>query len=243
MLDAALADTNAYCGALPFPVDHPLAKLGVQVKNGLTCHSLMEENYYSKRLPAAARSWPELCVHCGSDDSVEQDAELSALHMVVRPQCAECRAKRVKPITGGKSKQCVAAPDARKRALAAAAAESEQRREQRLPAPARTKSYLVAKIVGKAKRGKVKKVYWKDEDTGAFCGKDECTWNQPSAFVEGAGELKPEDLLGAPIRIEEQSTTFIADIDSEKVQPHSVLTVTASDNCCCRWTAPTIMIS
>lgn len=216
--ESAMAE-GAYCGSLPLPTDHPLVQeLGLQVKESLTCMDLMESAYYGTKIPTSAfpRPWPLRCFHCGSDDDVQVDSEKAAQHSSVRPQCAACRASKVKLITVGKSKQCVVAPDARRVAAENAATTDAARKKARQPAPPRKKSYEVAKVVGKAKQGKYKKVHWKDTDTGALCGVNQCTWTAPSDFDGDAGKLQADWLVGKTITLEDQGTIFAALVEKVK---------------------------
>ena len=79
-------------------------------------------------------------------------------------------------------------------------------------APPRKKSYIVHMIVGKQKQRHMKKVFWKDADTGALCPKDDCTWTEPKAFDGDAGRLQAEWLEGAKITLEEQGTIYTATV-------------------------------
>ena len=145
----------------------------------------------------------------------------------------------MKVVTAGKEKKNLLAPDTR-RVEAGAAAESlaQERAESRQPVPQRAKSYTVHRIVGKAKRGKKVKVFWKDTDTGELCAKDQCTWELPSAFDGDAGNVDAKQLAesGSTIRIQEQSSVYVATIEASS-NSDSIVTVTytaRADGATCR---------
>ena len=100
---------------------------------------------------------------------------------------------------------------------AAARLESE-RKKARLPVPARKAKYLVDKIVGKAKQGKARKVFWKEEDSGALCSTAACTWTPPTDFDGDSGKLIPKEILGKSITIEEQGVIYEATVAADKVR-------------------------
>ena len=211
---SAMAD-NAHCGVLPLPPSHKLTQeLGLQVKENITCNDLMERAYFG-RVPKSAfpQPWLLLCFHCSSSKDVKIDEQLAEKHTTVRPQCADCRNRKVPPITEGKTKKCSKAPDARLKAAADAEALAVTRKTARLPVPPRKKGYLVERVVGKAKQGKMRKVFWKEEDTGVLCGQDECTWQGPTTFVGGSGALVASEIVGKTLRIEEGGTVFEAKVE------------------------------
>ena len=173
MFESASEGINGYCSWLPLMADHPLIReVGLQAQTGLACgQNLMEVNYYG-RIPKSVSSvnWPLVCFHCSSDHGVQVDEELSTQHTTVRPQCHSCREKKIAVIHAGRTKQCKAAPDARRKA-----AKKQQRIEQvwkenKQPVPKPTAVYDVHQIVDKAKQGKLKKVAWKHRMTGELCG-------------------------------------------------------------------------
>jgi hypothetical protein len=180
---------NGYCGVLPLPSSNPLVtKLGLQVNTALKCAPIdtMEKNFYSPHVPRSAfpQPWPVLCFHCGGSNGVATDQELAKNHTIVYPQCVMCRNKKVKIQVGGKEKKNKNAPDIRRQM---AEMQSSQRKEARQPVPAREAQYAVQRIVGKAKLGRMTKVFWKNVDTGEPCSKNECTWECSGAFDGGSG--------------------------------------------------------
>ena len=146
------------------------------------------------------------------------DEALAAQHTIARPQCAACKESRVAPILEGKSKKCKNAPDARRKQAEAAARLESERKKARLPVPARKAKYLVDKIVGKAKQGKARKVFWKEEDSGALCSTAACTWTPPTDFDGDSGKLIPKEILGKSITIEEQGVIHEATVAADKVR-------------------------
>ena len=169
-------------------------------------------------MPTSAfpQPWPLRCFHCGSDDRAAVDAALESQHTTVRPQCAGCRSNNVKIVAEGRTKQCKKAPDARKKAAEEAVATAESRKKTRRPVPKRNRQYEVTAIVGKAKQGKVKKVFWRDQDTKQLCSKEECTWQPPEAFDGDSGNLDPDELVGDTITLEEGGATYSAKITKVK---------------------------
>jgi hypothetical protein len=141
----------------------------------------------------------------------------------------------VKVRTAGKEKKNLLAPDTRREAGAAAEALEQVRAESRQPVPDRLKAYTVHRIVGKAKKGKKVKVFWKDADSGELCKEDACTWEQPNAFDGDAGKVDAAQLNGSVIKIQEQSIIYQAQVDSGSNESVVTLTYIArEDGATCR---------
>ena len=88
------------------------------------------------------------------------------------------------------------------------------------------------RIVGKAKKGKKVKVFWKDAGSDELCKKDECTWEQPTAFDGDAKKVDAAQPNGSTIKIQEQSNIYQAQVDSGSSE--SVVTLTYV-HCSGRW--------
>jgi hypothetical protein len=73
--------------------------------------------------------------------------------------------------------------------------------------------YDVHRIVGKSKKGKLKKVFWKECDTGIVCSMEKCTWEGRATFSVGADALDSGDLVGKVVTMEEQGSTFVGMIE------------------------------
>ena len=65
---------------------------------------------------------------------------------------------------------------------------------------------------GKAKLGKLKKVFWKHRHSGLLCSVEKCTWEGRATFSVGADALVSAELVGKAVTLEEQGSTFVGTI-------------------------------
>jgi len=177
----------------------------------------MEGAYYSRKISKTEcfpqLPWPLLCYHCGSDTDVEIDSEKQLNHEFVGPQCTCCRNDGVKIVCLGKERVNQAAPDTSQAQANVTAAARQHGEQQEVPVLKAT--YIPHRIVGKAKLGKMTKVFWEDSD-GQLCPTDACTWQEPSSFKATANKVdaRAMEMIGCTITIEEQRVQYTAEITS-----------------------------